>query len=289
MNFPAGLKYYRGLKGVTQKELAEEVGANNTTISNWEKGISKPDMDTLACLSNYFGITIDELIFFNDAGGGISSKTPKKAVVKNDSLNDGQIDGFRKLRKRPSNDDAEIVALDTSDMIGVPIVENVSAAAGSGVYNPDYIEATDTLQLPTRMLRRGTHLCIPVEGDSMAPTLQDGGFVVSRLLDQSEWGYIKTGYVYVVSTRDGRTLVKRLKNKLHERGVVVCMSDNPEKEYYKDLPLKEDELNTVWEVEWYMTTKMSNIHDTYYSRLQGMADDIDDLKGTVATLVKRLN
>jgi transcriptional regulator with XRE-family HTH domain len=67
MDFSAGLRHYRGLKGVTQKELASAIGANNTTVSNWEKGISKPDMDTLADLSNYFGVSVDELMFFGSS------------------------------------------------------------------------------------------------------------------------------------------------------------------------------------------------------------------------------
>lgn len=65
MNFSDGLKYYRAQQGITQKDLASAVGVNNTTISNWEKGIAKPDLDTLVRLSNYFGVCIDDLVFFD--------------------------------------------------------------------------------------------------------------------------------------------------------------------------------------------------------------------------------
>lgn len=69
MEFANNLKYYRVSKGKTQRELATDIGATNTTLSNWEKGISKPDLETIIKLSNYFGISIDELIFSKHQNG----------------------------------------------------------------------------------------------------------------------------------------------------------------------------------------------------------------------------
>lgn len=63
MNIPRGIKYYRGLKKVTQKELAEYLGVNNTNVSNWEKGIARPDIEMIVRISNYFEISVDDLIF----------------------------------------------------------------------------------------------------------------------------------------------------------------------------------------------------------------------------------
>ena len=36
--------------------------------------------------------------------------------------------------------------------------------------------------------------------------------------------------VYVVTDRDGKAYVKRVKNRL-DKGFIVCMSDNPDKAY----------------------------------------------------------
>ena len=33
--------------GLTQRQLAEEIGVANTSISNWEKGLSRPDADLI--------------------------------------------------------------------------------------------------------------------------------------------------------------------------------------------------------------------------------------------------
>ena len=33
--------------GLTQRQLAEKIGVSNTSISNWEKGLSRPDADLI--------------------------------------------------------------------------------------------------------------------------------------------------------------------------------------------------------------------------------------------------
>ena len=33
--------------GLTQRQLAEKIGVANTSISNWEKGLSRPDADLI--------------------------------------------------------------------------------------------------------------------------------------------------------------------------------------------------------------------------------------------------
>lgn len=51
----------RKTAGLTQRQLAGEIGTTNTTISNWEKGLSRPDADmiqklcqALSLQPNYF-------------------------------------------------------------------------------------------------------------------------------------------------------------------------------------------------------------------------------------------
>jgi len=57
MTFGLKLKEARKNKGYTQKELADLVGATNTSISNWENGINKPDMDTIECLCGALNVS----------------------------------------------------------------------------------------------------------------------------------------------------------------------------------------------------------------------------------------
>ncbi len=49
-------------KGVYQKELASYLKVSIGTISNYEKGIHSPDLNTLCMLADYFDVTTDYLL-----------------------------------------------------------------------------------------------------------------------------------------------------------------------------------------------------------------------------------
>lgn len=44
---------------LTQKELAEILGVSNSTIVNWEKGITEPNLSQLKKISELSGIPMD--------------------------------------------------------------------------------------------------------------------------------------------------------------------------------------------------------------------------------------
>jgi transcriptional regulator with XRE-family HTH domain len=48
--------------GITQDQLAEEMGVSSQAVSKWENDISCPDIGLLPQLSDYFGVTLDELM-----------------------------------------------------------------------------------------------------------------------------------------------------------------------------------------------------------------------------------
>lgn len=62
MNLQHQIKTYRNSLNISQEELADKVYVARQTISNWETGKSYPDIHSLLLLSNFFGITLDELV-----------------------------------------------------------------------------------------------------------------------------------------------------------------------------------------------------------------------------------
>lgn len=62
MNFKERLKYLRKSKKLFQKDLANELGLNQKTISNYEKGERQPDLDTLNKIAKYFDVSLDFLM-----------------------------------------------------------------------------------------------------------------------------------------------------------------------------------------------------------------------------------
>ena len=66
----------RKAKGLTQEQLAEELGVSRQAVSKWESGQSIPDVDKLAALSRFFGVTADSLL-----GGPAHSSPPNPAPL----------------------------------------------------------------------------------------------------------------------------------------------------------------------------------------------------------------
>ena len=52
----------RKQKGMTQKELAEQIGVSDKTISKWECGNSIPDISYLDALCNSLDVSVNELL-----------------------------------------------------------------------------------------------------------------------------------------------------------------------------------------------------------------------------------
>lgn len=62
MNFNEKLISLRKSKGLSQEELGAELKVSRQTISKWESCQSYPDFQRLVLLSDYFGLTLDELV-----------------------------------------------------------------------------------------------------------------------------------------------------------------------------------------------------------------------------------
>ena len=70
------LKHLRKSKGLTQEELALQLGVVRQTISKWEKGLSVPDSEMLIELSEQFNVPVSALL------GDTIEPTDKEDMVK---------------------------------------------------------------------------------------------------------------------------------------------------------------------------------------------------------------
>ncbi len=62
MEFHEKLQELRKNRGLTQEDLAKGLYVSRTAISKWESGRGYPSIDSLKEISNYFSVTIDELL-----------------------------------------------------------------------------------------------------------------------------------------------------------------------------------------------------------------------------------
>lgn len=66
MNFSENLRRLRKAKDIKQEALAEAMNVSRQTLSKWENGTAMPDFKKLNALAEYFGVTMDELLGFNN-------------------------------------------------------------------------------------------------------------------------------------------------------------------------------------------------------------------------------
>lgn len=62
MQFNEKLSAIRKSQGLSQEELGFQLQVSRQTISKWEAGQSYPDFQRLVMLSDYFGMSLDELV-----------------------------------------------------------------------------------------------------------------------------------------------------------------------------------------------------------------------------------
>ena len=65
-NFGQHLKELRKAKGVTQKQLAIDIGASERGIQQYELGERKPTYDMLIALADYVNVSLDYLVGRSD-------------------------------------------------------------------------------------------------------------------------------------------------------------------------------------------------------------------------------
>ena len=73
-------------KGLTQKQLAEQFGVSDRSVSKWERGETMPDVSLLPDIADFFGVSVDDLLRSDaeieapDAEEGASRAKQEKSV-----------------------------------------------------------------------------------------------------------------------------------------------------------------------------------------------------------------
>lgn len=62
MNLSVKIQELRKKKGLSQEQLADELGVSRQAVSKWESGQSAPEIDKIVLLSNFFGVTTDYIL-----------------------------------------------------------------------------------------------------------------------------------------------------------------------------------------------------------------------------------
>lgn len=135
----SNIKHLRLLNKKTQDDIAKLCDKKNTAISNWEKGIREPDSIDLAKLSNYFNVSIDDL-----------------------------------MKKDLRFDNAEYIDV-TTKIVKVPVLGVIKAGTPIEAQE-DIIEYVDIPEEWTKGNKK--YYGLKIQGDSMYPKYEENDIVI---------------------------------------------------------------------------------------------------------------
>lgn len=200
--FKDQLKKARINNKMTQAEMARYLNIKNTTISNWEKGISKPDLDTLEKICHL--LNVDANYFFNLPSSQFTFSLEEQEFVKK----------FREIDQISQNiltytleQEHQRCLVNDHSFVPDHYIDCYPrlASCGPGEYLFDSIPSE-----PLGVSKDcKADFAVGINGNSMEPTYYDGQTVLIKKQNQIQIGEIG---LFVI---DGEAYIKQLgKNKL---------------------------------------------------------------------------
>lgn len=81
MAFKDRLRDLRNKRGLTQEEFGKVFNVIKQTVSSWEKGNSKPDLDLASSMADFFGVSTDDLLDRPADTMPVSGKGRKLSII----------------------------------------------------------------------------------------------------------------------------------------------------------------------------------------------------------------
>lgn len=230
------LKFLRKQSGRSQEEVSQELSIKRTTLSGYENGSAEPNTENLIRISDYYGISLDELLR-HDLANRTELEWGKTKDVKPLDVTGAQL---RVIATTVNQDNVDNIEL-------VPI--KARAGYTNGYADPDYIRVLPTFQLPFLSPNK-KYRTFPIIGDSMPP-VSDGSWVTGEYLQN--WNFIRNGHPYIVITKDDGIVFKIVYNQIEDNGCLLLCSTNPAYEPY-EIPVES--VNEIWKFTHYISSEL---------------------------------
>lgn len=257
MYFATNLKLLRTRKGISQEEMSGLLEVTRSSLSGYENGSAEPNYSTLVRISNFLGVSIDKLLKMELSS--LSDLQLKEIEAGYDIDLGGN--KLRVLATTVNNEDVENIEL---------VPEKARAGYMAGYSDPDYIKVLPTFNLPF-LSRDKKYRTFTISGDSMPP-VPSGSFVTGEYVQN--WETIKSGYPYLLITKNDGIVFKIVYNKIKEQKSLQLVSTNPLYDPY-DVDIRD--VLEVWKFVNYIAMEMPDSND-----------EKDDLASVVLNLQKEI-
>lgn len=248
----SNLKYLRKSKKISQGELAQEFEVARTTMGDYERGKTEPNLEMLIKISEKFDVAIDGLI--------------TKDLTHNE-LEIVRQDGLRVLA----------ISVDKDNNENIELVDT-KAEAGylDSFQDPEYIRDLPKISFPN--IPNGTFRGFEIRGDSMLP-MESGSIVLCSYVEQID--QIKDGKTYVVVSEEQGLVYKRVINKKDDAKLVLS-SDN---ESYVPYEISYNDISEIW--QYYAHLSFSDTKSTFNYLLEEKLTDIQKKVNEIRNVVKK--
>ena len=226
------ITHYRKQRGITQKELAEEVGITASTMTDYMKLRSAPSFGVIQKLADYFGVKKSDIdtTFKEESINSLSdapdlltqqiTNTARKLSPENKKI---VLRTSEDLLKEQKNEE-ETKINEVSEVISLYQVEVVSETTAASGFNYGFgYDDTDreTIEVDEQPPRHD--IATKVSGDSMQPDYQDGDilYLVDKGLttyngDLAVIVYGDRSYFKKIYTENGRLRLVSLNDKYED-------------------------------------------------------------------------
>ena len=255
------LKYLREQnKRQSQESLANALGITRSAVSSYEDGRAEPKLIVMNRMAIYFNVSLDQLL-----------------NVDLSSASEAELEQQRESKKYTTAQNMRVLSI-TVDRDNNENIELVPAKAVAG-YTTGYADAEFLKELPKYQLpflsKGKTYRAFEISGESMLP-LQSGAIVIGEYIDN--WNQLKDGGICVVVSKNEGVVLKKVFNKIAERGTLLLKSTNMS---YSPYEIPADEVLEIWRFAAYISkdfpeegTSLAELRRAF-SRLE---DDLREVK-----------
>lgn len=215
------ITYYRKQRGITQKELAKEVGITPSTMTDYMKLRSAPSFGVIQKLADFFGIKKSDIdTTFKEEKSTFPSSIPlpnfdpRQAILLSNysKLNDTRKNKLLATSETLlAEEQGKVIDIsekrakyDARNSISLSVPGKVSA--GTGYWQEDDYDTMVDFYADDIPDEKDYDTVAVVVGHSMVPKIKNGDFLFIKLKDQVDLN--KIGIFQV----DGENYVKKLKN-----------------------------------------------------------------------------
>jgi len=251
------LKFLRKRKKLTQEEFAARLNIKRSLLGAYEEERAEPRLDVLEAVSDWFGVSLDDLLRTNLG-------EPEPPGVAEDPA--GYLQRRRMLKMTPTDNLIHFVPF--------------RAAAGylAGYADEEFIDELNTFTLP--MLGGGQYRAFEIIGDSMLPT-PSGSVIVGQKIPHSIQE-IRNHHAYIVVSRSEGIVYKRIVKDPEQQHRLTLVSDNPS---FKPYFMNANDIVELWQAHMVI----SKVEAQQRWDMGQLASMVTDLQEQVSTLKRKMN